>query len=146
MSKKTKSLKSVAQEVFRRSLDDDWRPQSKDLRKEYGLNDPQLQLVKRYVKQIGAVKGVVWGYHEPINAYRVCPTDDSQVAKEILRYTQNHWANMGANVNLTIRAAYGQGFVTKRSAEVTSSSNRKAARDIVEGFDNLKFRRRPKKS
>lgn len=135
-----KDLRKIANKVFDRCLEEDWRPSTKEIRRRYKLDDDQILTVKRYTKQIGEFKGILWGYHPEINAFRLCPNNAPEVAKSMLQYALEHWADNGVNVNTQVRAAKNQGYITAKSSGTVEANNEDAAKEIRKGFHLLEFR------
>src|SRR5690606_40055953 len=117
--RKAKNLKVIAEKVLQRSLAKrTWHPNTRDLSIQYDLDETQVATVKQYVKKQAADLGVLWGWDPSIKGFRVAPDQDNKVAREMLAFAFDSWANAGKSIRYQVR-----GRSEEHTSELQSREN-----------------------
>lgn len=127
-------LQAIAEDIIRRSLDEDYRPNATKIFKEYRLTkEAQLQRVKKLAKAFAKdTHGVMWGYQPSQNVYRTCPDNSPAIAQEMIDFVFETWGNSGKNASVTLDAAIIQRYIPKRKGQGLVKRADNFVQDIIE--------------
>lgn len=123
-------LKGVAAKVLDRCLTKLWQPTTRDIQTAYRLREAQVKQVKRYTKQLGAERGVTWGFDPYAERFLVVPANSRKIALRVLQYQIEHWEDGGNSTVDMFTGAYRQKYVTAPTLKVVTSMNKEFGKRI----------------
>lgn len=130
MSSKNRDLQKIAATVIDLAVNRDWRPTTYDIQKKFKLNEPQVQLVKRYAKKEAVLRGMLWAWHPLTGKFRLCPDNAPEIANDMVSYAYTAWSRSGGANNYLIQGAEAKGYIGRTESSRVQKKTEKIAHDI----------------